>query len=150
MSEETLSYAGFLGELSPPACEKLLALATVFTFAPGEMIFYEGSPSVYLFVVKSGRVNVDIHIPSKGRRSILSAGPGEIVSWSALVPPCIHHAAARAVETTEMYGMRGDLLASVCQDDKELGYEIYKAITEVISTRLTATRLQMLDVFNVA
>jgi CRP-like cAMP-binding protein len=147
MPEDDVLEAGFLAELSPRVREKLLALSQTFSLQKGETVFQEGSPSLYIYIVKSGRVNVDIHIPSKGRRSILSAGPGEVVSWSALVQPCVHHASARAIEPAELLGIRGEVLAAVCREDFEVGYELYKALAEIVSARLTATRLQMLDVF---
>lgn len=147
MSEENMLEGGFLDEMSPGVREKLLALAQSFHFKPDVVVFQEGSPSLYFFIVKAGRVSVDIHIPSKGRRRILTAGQGEVVSWSALVQPCVHHASARAVEETELLGFPGEVLSAVCAEDHQVGYELYKALAEIVSTRLTATRLQVLDVF---
>ena len=147
MSEENVLEGTFLGEMSPRVQEKLLALAQSFFFKPEETVFHEGSPSLYFYIVRSGRVSVTIHIPSKGRRRILTAGPGEVVSWSALVQPCVHHASATALEATELLSFPGDVLSAVCAEDYQLGYELHKALAEIVSTRLTATRLQMLDVF---
>ncbi len=142
-----MSDDSFLAAMSPRVQEKLLALGQTFHFKREETIFQEGSPSLYMFIVKTGRVSVDIHIPSKGRRCILTAGTGEVVSWSALVQPCVHHASARALEETELLGLPGDVLGAVCEEDHQIGYELYRALAEIVSTRLTATRLQMLDVF---
>lgn len=137
---------GFLAGLSPAVREKLLAHAQEFHYAAEVPIFREGEPSRYFYVVKSGRVAVDIHIPSKGRRCILTAGPGEVFSWSALVQPCVHHASARSVEDTEALGIDGRKLAHLCRHDAQVGFELYRQLSEVISARLTATRLQMVDV----
>lgn len=145
-----MSDESFLAAMPPRVQEKLLALGQTFHFKREETVFQEGSPSLYMFIVKTGRVSVDIHIPSKGRRAILTAGPGEVVSWSALVQPCVHHASARALEDTELFGLPGDVLSAVCEEDYQVGYELYRALAEIVSTRLTATRLQMLDVFATA
>lgn len=147
MSEENMWPEGFLDEMSPRVREKLLALAQSFHFKPDEVIFQEGSASPYVLLVKTGRVSVDIHVPSKGRRRILTAGQGEVVSWSALAQPCVHHASARAIEETELLGFPGEVLSAVCAEDHQAGYELYRALAGIASTRLTATRLQALDVF---
>jgi CRP-like cAMP-binding protein len=54
----------------------------------------------------------------------------------------------RAVEDTEALGLKGGALMDACREDPELGFELYRAITEVIAARLIATRLQLLDVFS--
>jgi CRP-like cAMP-binding protein len=145
-SVETFECAGFLGSMSQGAREKLLALSQSFIFERDQVVFQEGSPSAYFYLVKDGGIAVDIHIPSLGRRSILTAGPGEVVSWSAIVQPCLHHASARAIEPSELLGIRGDVLSAVCAEDPQFGCELYRQLAEIVSARLTATRLQMIDV----
>lgn len=150
MSDELYLQSGFLAALSPEVCEKILSLAESFHYDRKHTIFQEGSDSPFIYIVKTGEVCVDIHIPSRGRRTILTAGPGEVVSWSALVQPFVHHASAHALEPTELLGIRGDVLAAVCREDMRVGYELYKALAEIASARLTTTRLQMLDMFATA
>jgi CRP-like cAMP-binding protein len=88
-----------------------------------------------------------VHIPSKGRRTIPTAGPGNVFSWSALVEPRIETASARAVEDTEVLGIKGGALMDLCREDCSLGFEVYRSPAEVITAHLTATRLQWLDVY---
>jgi CRP-like cAMP-binding protein len=149
MAEQTSWYGSFLADLSPRVQEKLLCMADSFSYAAGQDIFREGDPSLYLYVVKSGRVAIEVHVPSKGRRTILTAGPGDLFSWSALVEPRIETASARAVEDTELVGIKGGLLMDACLEDSSLGFELYRALAEIITARLIATRLQLLDVFSV-
>jgi len=40
-------------------------------------------------------------------------------------------------------------LMDLCREDRELGFELYRALAEVIMARMIATRLQLLDVFAV-
>jgi CRP-like cAMP-binding protein len=148
MAEQTHWLGSFLAHLSPRVQEKLLALGETFRYPEGQTIFHEGDPSLHLYIVKSGQVAIDVHIPSKGRRSIMTAGPGDLFSWSALVEPRLQTASARAVEETEALGIKGGALMDLCREDPGLGFEVYHELAEVISARLTATRLQLLDVFS--
>jgi CRP-like cAMP-binding protein len=145
MAEQTHWLGAFLAHLSPRVQEKLLALGEAFHYPAGQTIFHEGDPSLYLYIVKSGQVAIDLHIASKGRRSIMTAGPGDLFSWSALVEPRIETASARAVEETEAVGIKGGALMDLCREDPGLGFEVYHELAEVISARLIATRLQLLD-----
>ncbi len=140
-------YGSFLARLSPGTREKVLSLGQSFHYMEGETIFREGDPSLHLYIVKTGQVAIEIHIPSRGRCNILTVGPGDLFSWSALVEPRIETASARAVEETEALGIKGGALLDLCYEDRAAGFEIYRALASVITERLVATRLQLLDIF---
>lgn len=145
MAEPTLWQGGFLAELSPRAQEKLLGLAESMTFTENETIFREGDPSLYFYIVKSGRVSIDVHLSSKGRRTLLTVNPGELFSWSALVEPRRENASAHAVEPTEVLAFRGGTVMDLCLEDSGFGFEIYRALCGLVAGRLVASRLQFLD-----
>ena len=150
MAKSTLMFGSFLASLSPRVREKLFTLGETFRYTAGQTIFREGDPALHLFIVQTGRVAIDLHIPSKGRFTILTVGPGDVFSWCALVEPRIETATVRAVEETEVVGVKGGALMDLCREDPEFGFELYRALAEVIAGRLTATRLQMLDLFSLA
>jgi CRP-like cAMP-binding protein len=148
MAEQASLYGSFLAKFSPRVQEKLLALAETFQFKAGQDIIGEGDPSLYLYIVKSGRVAVEIDMPTKGRRILRTGGVGDMFSWSALVEPRLATSAVRAMDDTEALGIKGGALMDACREDFELGFELYRALTEVIASRLIATRLQLVDVFS--
>jgi CRP/FNR family cyclic AMP-dependent transcriptional regulator len=143
---EVLWSGSFLSTISSRVRDKLLSLGELFEYAKGETIFHEGDPSLYLYIVKTGQVAIQINAPREGRRTIMTAGPGDLFSWSALVTPRIETASARATQDTQALGIKGGALIDLCREDPVLGFEVYRALTEVISTRLIATRLQSLGI----
>jgi len=145
MVEKASWYGDFLASLSPRVREKLLSLAVPFRYMRGEVIFHEGDPGLYLYIVKSGEIAIEGRVPSKGTRTTLTVGPGDVFSWSALVEPHIETAGARAVEESEVLGIKGGALMDLCREDVGLGFELHRALTDVIAARLVATRLQLLD-----
>jgi CRP/FNR family transcriptional regulator, cyclic AMP receptor protein len=144
---ETTSHSSFLTRLSPATRESILSLAQAYHFKVGDTIFREGDPATMLYIVNTGRVAIEVHIPSKGRQTIMSAGPGELFSWSALVEPQIETASARATEETEVYGMKSGALMDLFNERCRVGFEVYHALSVVITMRLVATRLQLLDMY---
>ena len=149
MAEQPIYDGRFVAELSPRAQEKVFAEAEMIQDNAGTIIFRKGDHSQYLFIIKSGQVVLEISVPPKGRRSILTVGPGELFSWSALVEPRIENASACASVDTEALRVDGGTLMKLCEEDSSLGFEVYRTLAKVISSRLIATRLQFLDVFQV-
>jgi len=149
MAEQPIYDGRFVAELSPRAQEKVFAEAEMIQDNAGTIIFRAGDHSQYPFIIKSGQVVLEISVPPKGRRSILTAGPGELFSWSALVEPRVENASARASVDTEALRVDGETLMKLCEEDSSLGFEVRRTLAKVISSRLIATRLQFLDVFQV-
>jgi len=144
VTEKDLWRDNFLSRFSPPVQEKLLALSEPFHFTAGQTIFDEGAPSLYLYVVKTGRVAIEAHIRAWGSRLITTLGPGELFSWSALIEPRIETASARALEDTEVVRVKGGALMDACREDAQFGFQLYRTLAEVITDRLVSTRHQLL------
>ena len=138
---------GFLQSLSPSAQIKLMSQAESVHFGPGDVIFWQNDPSHHLYIIKEGGVAIELYLPPRGVRRILTLGPGEVFSWSALIEPRMETATARAIESTDVFAIKGRALMGLCLNDCPLGSEIYRALAAVISTRLKATQLQVLDMF---
>jgi len=145
--DENILQSGFLQSLSPSARAKLMSLAERLHFEQGAVIFRQNDPSHHLYIIKSGGVAIELYLPPRGLRRILTLGPGELFSWSALIEPRTETAMARAIETTDVFAIKGSRLLGLCLTDCPLGSEIYRVLATVISTRLKATQLQLLDVF---
>ena len=146
MTDQTSWQASFLSKFSPSVQEKLLSLAEPFQFKAGQDIIRPGDSSLYLYIVKSGHVAVEMDVPTRGRSVMRTGGAGDIFGWSALVEPRLATAWVRAMEDTETIGIKGGGLMDECLQDYELGFEFYRALTEVIAGRLMATRRQYVNI----
>jgi CRP/FNR family transcriptional regulator, cyclic AMP receptor protein len=147
---EMLQANPWFGSLSREHFETFIGLSTERRWPAGHVIFREGERDDRLYLVLEGRVALEIHVPARGRVTILTIGPDEIFGWSAAVPGVqTRTASARAVQAT--YGIACDAAAlrAACERDHDLGYHVYRRLTNVIAGRLTATRLQLLDIYAV-
>lgn len=129
---------------------KLASMATEVTFEEGEDIFREGDTGKMIYLVQEGRVALYIHVPGRGRVTILTIEPGRLLGWSSLFPPHHKTASARAMVPTRALAIDAAQLWETCRTDHELGYNIMCRVAEAITSRLIATRLQLLDMFKSA
>jgi len=107
-----------------------------------------GDHSLYFYIENSGRVALEMKIPTLGHRILRTGEVGDMFSWSALVESRLATASVRALEDTETMGIKGGALADACCEDYKLGFELYRALTEVIASRFVATRLQLANIFS--
>ena len=134
--------------LEPDHFQKLVDIATEERWGADETIFREGDPGKYLFLILEGQVALEIYVPVQGRVTILTLAPDDIFGWSAVLPVVgTRTASARAVRATRAIAFDSLALRQACEVDHELGFHVYRRLTNVIAGRLTATRLQLLDMY---
>ena len=90
---------------------------------------------------------MEIFVPGRGHVVIETLEAGDVLGWSWLVPPYYWHFDARVVEPTRAIALDGECLRKKSEDNHELGYQLLKRFFNVISSRLQATRLQLMDVY---
>ena len=54
---------------------------------------------------------------------------------------------ARIVDNTRAIALDGKCLRAKCEEDHDLGYELLKRFAHIVTQRLQATRMQLLDVY---
>lgn len=146
--ETILAEHPFFAGLDPRYLQIIAGCATNVVFEAGQMIFREGEPANCFYLVRLGRVALEVHAAGVGTITIQTLDSGDILGWSWLVPPYRWHFDARAVELTRAIALDGECLRHKCEQDHSLGYELLKRFAEIITQRLQATRLQLLDVYS--
>jgi len=145
--EQYLPDHPFFAGLAPDALEVLAGCATNVSFAPGQYLFREGQPADQFYMIRRGRVAVEVHSPTNGRMTVDTADAGDVVGWSWLVAPYSWLFDARAVEPTGAVAFDGACLRDKCDRDPKLGYELMKVVTQVMFSRLVAARVRLLDLY---
>jgi len=127
----------------------IVGCATNMHFAEDAIIFREGDPADHFYFVREGLVAIELMVPQRGFTTLQTVGPGDVVGWSWLLPPYRWHFAARTSQPTRALAFDAKCLRAKCEDDHDLGYELFKRFSRVIAERLEATRLQLLDLYGV-
>lgn len=140
---ELPTFAG----LDPGYLEFIAGCGANRVFEAGEHLAHEGDPADSFFVIRHGRIALEVAAPGRGDLMIETLGEGAVVGWSWLFPPHRWSFDARAMEQTRVIAFDGACLRGKCDEDKALGYELMQRFAAVMLDRLQATRLQLLDVY---
>jgi CRP-like cAMP-binding protein len=137
-----------LDRLSPPAHARIAALARQVEYQTGELVLREGVDTPFLGAVLEGRVALRLRIPERGERlTIVTIEPGELIGWSAVVPPYRATVDAFATEPTRVLAIDAHALRERLSGDPELAAELLPLVLESVSHRLGASWQQLVDVF---
>jgi CRP-like cAMP-binding protein len=137
----------FFAGLDASALALAVGCAKNVSFAAGQFLFREGDPADLFFVVRRGRIAIELHDPAAGTRVVDTADAGDVVGWSWLVPPyqCLFD--ARAVEPSGAVAFDGACLRGKCEQDPTLGYELMQRVAQVMSERLASSQMRLLDLY---
>ena len=142
-----LSSSWFGAGLLPDTVARLAAIAAMRSVAPGDEVTREGQVTEALSIVLSGRVALRTLVPERGMVTILTVEPGDVVGWSSLVPPHRATATGIAIEPAVLVELPGERLRNMLRSDPALAASLYPRVLQAVSRRLTATRMQLLDLF---
>ncbi len=143
--------------------DQITALATVAdeaTVEAGHYFFREGDKLGKLFLIMDGEVVIAIKVPDRNHVqevaeqimgnfitedvTVSSVGPGQLFSWSALIPPHVSTASAKAVTRTRVLAFDSEDLFKIFQEDCNFGYVMLQKVAGVIRQRLRDMQIQSL------
>lgn len=139
----------FVRGLDSRYVDLMVGCASNVRFQPGEFIFREGGNADQFYLLRHGRASIEVYAAERGSITVMTAGEGEVLGWSWLFPPYRWMFDARALELTRAIALDGKCLRQKCDEDHELGYELMKRSMQVAEQRLQATRLQLLNLYDV-
>ena len=145
--EEVLGSHPFFAGLNADAMRLIAGCASNVHFAEGEFLFEEGHEADQFWVIRRGRVAMQMESPGQGAIVTDTMDEGEMVGWSWLVPPYRFFADGRAVTPVSATALDGACLRGKCEADPELGYQLLKRVTSVMYQRLQSTRIRLLDLY---
>lgn len=145
--EPLLAEHPFLRGLESRYLNFIVGCASNVRFNAGQYLFREGEEANRFYMIRQGKVAVEIRAAKRDSIIVQTIGEGEVLGWSWLVPPYRWRFDARAIELTRAIALDGKCLRTKSEEDHNLGYELLKRFSQIIVERLDATRLQLLDVY---
>ena len=146
LDQVVLESAVFAG-LGDTYAEQLAGCSQNVGFDAGDTLFREGEPADTFYVVRRGRVALELYVPGRGALTIETIDAGQVVGWSWLFPPHVWHFDARAVAPVRAVAVDGACIRGKCEDDPALGYQLMQRFSAVLLERLNATRLRLADLY---
>jgi CRP-like cAMP-binding protein len=145
--EPYLAEHPFLKGLNQRHLNIIVGCASNVSFDAEQYILHEGEEAANFYIIYKGKVALEIFTSDRGPITIQTIGEGDVLGWSWLIPPYHWHYDAKAIEPTSAIALDAKCLRAKCEEDHDLGYELLKRFAHVITRRLEATRLQLLDVY---
>ncbi|MEU8849532.1 cyclic nucleotide-binding domain-containing protein [Streptomyces sp. NPDC048564] len=124
-----------------------MSLAHEVSFAIDERIFNEGGKADRFWVIHTGTVALDVHVPGRGAAVVENLGAGALLGWSWLVPPRHWHLGAQAASPVRAYEFDAAAVLQLCENDPELKQALWTYVAAVIAGRLRSARVRLLDLY---
>jgi len=137
----------FLKGLEPEYLTLLAGCAMNVRFREGAFLFREGEAADRCFLIREGKLALEIAAPGRGSIIVQTLGAGHVAGFSWLLEPHQWQFDGRAVEPVHAVALDGTCLSGKCADDPRLGFELTQLFARLAIQRLQATRLQLLDVY---
>jgi CRP/FNR family cyclic AMP-dependent transcriptional regulator len=144
---QSLREIGFCQEMDDAVLEQLGGIARPVEFPLGRVIFREGDAATNMYLIRSGHVALEICAPSVGCKRILTLGAGDLLGWSAALRENHLTATARSIEVTEAIELNAAQILTLCEHSPRFGYQFMRQAALALAQRLSATRLQLLNVY---
>jgi CRP-like cAMP-binding protein len=136
----------FLHGMSHDHLAVLADAASDVTFPVKHRLIEDGRSATRFWLIQSGHVTLDLHVPGQGPMSIETIGMGELLGWSWLFPPYKWAFGAVAASPVEAFEFDARAVRACCAADPVLGYEVTHRVARVLSKRLQSARGRLITV----
>ena len=151
MTEDNLARAmaehEFFAGLSADSLASLAAIAEVVEMEPHKMVFEEGGHADAAYAIVDGSIALEMNMAHRAHHIVQTLHAGEMLGWGWLFPPYRWAFSALSLDTTHLIRFDGEQMRSLWDGDCPLGYEMMKRFARVMTDRLAATRLQLVDFY---
>ncbi len=144
VSAAALAVHPFLRGMPRDQVSVLAEAARDVKFPARFRIFEDGGNATRFWLIQSGHVSLDLHVPGEGPVIIETIGMGELLGWSWLFPPYKWAFGAVTATAVEAFEFDAAAVRERCAADCGLGYEVNQRITRVLAQRLQATRIRLI------
>ncbi|MER6779057.1 MULTISPECIES: cyclic nucleotide-binding domain-containing protein [unclassified Streptomyces] len=143
----TPSSTRFATALATDCRSRLMELAREVNFAEGTRLFHEGGHADRFWIVRSGTVTLDVHVPGRRAAVIESLGAGQLVGCSWLFKPYTWRLGAEAMTPVRAYEFDAERVRALMDGDTAFGSALGHWVGQVLANRLQAARVRLLDLY---
>ncbi|MEU5432196.1 cyclic nucleotide-binding domain-containing protein [Streptomyces sp. NPDC020719] len=127
--------------------ERLMDIAREVNHPAGTRIFNEGGHADRFWIVRSGTITLDMHIPGRRPAVIEQLGSGELVGWSWMFRPFVWQLGAEAMTPVRTHEFDAATVRTMMDEDPAFAAAIGSWVGRVLAHRLHAARIRLLDLY---
>ena len=144
---QVLHQHPFVAEFREEHVARLATMAKEVHFDEGQVIFHEGDDYSVFYLLGEGMVALELEVPGQVLR-VQTLYAGDELDWSAVLPQARKHFQARALSPVTALAFEGPQLLASFKSDPEFGLAFMLRLMGVVSERLRATELQLVDMYS--
>jgi CRP-like cAMP-binding protein len=143
---EALKNIPIFLDLKPFQLSRLATACSILELSPGFVLITEGDSLDYSYILIEGDMTVEVFVPSHGNVLTSHLGPLDMCGWSALTP-VVRQRTGTVTATTKcrLVKMDSRVLIPMCEEDHDIGFFIYKRLSNVAARSFLTTRLQLMN-----
>ena len=133
--------------LEPAEAEEVEALGTRQLLSEGSVLFELGADADHLFLVVRGRANLSLPVQLGGQPQdmlVEERGPGQVLGWSALIPPHQFTLKATAPLEAEFLAFPREALLSHLTEKPKVGHLVMRNLAATVGQRLQTLQVMWL------
>ena len=145
---EYLSAHEFFCGFSDDVLKFLWECSSTREIKKGQILFRQGEHADKFYVVRSGRISIQMPAIMGPNLEIQAVDEDQVLGWSWLISPYQWNFQTKAEEDSELLQFDGVAILARCEQEPKFGYELLKKFAGLMSVRLNAARLKMMDEWN--
>jgi CRP-like cAMP-binding protein len=143
---EVLKTIPIFLDLKPFQLARLATAMSVIDLEPNYQLITEGDPLDYTYILLEGDMAVYSFVPSYGNIETSHLGTFDVCGWSALTPVVRQRTGTViTVSYCRLLKMDTRILIPMCEEDHDIGFFIYKRISNVAARTFLSTRIQLMN-----
>ncbi len=144
---ELLRHHRFFSTMDDRVLDTVARQCRAANFKRGTVLARTGQPAEKFFLILSGRIAIETHGRSSAPRVLETLGKDEVFGWSWLFPPFQWTFDAVCLDDARVLEINGEELRDLCEHDPAIGYQVLRRFTQLMTQRIQALRLQLMDVY---
>ena len=144
---DLLALHDFVADLPADWLRRLAARGRPVFHGAGRRLFREDAPAERFWLVHSGLVAVDFHVPGRGDVVVEHVGPGGVLGWSWLLAPYRWRFGAVVAEDIRAVEFDAARVRALIAEEPELGRELIARFLAIVAERLEAARHRLVELY---
>ncbi|MBI4330481.1 MAG: Crp/Fnr family transcriptional regulator [Chloroflexi bacterium] len=150
VSADVFKEFAIFGGLNEAQLKRVAAIAREESHPAGAVLFKEGDSAGSLYLVKEGKIVLEMKTEASPHRPIKQVTVdmitrGEALGWSSLIEPYKYTLSGLCIDPARIVVIDGAKLRELMKQDNAIGFEVMKGIAKLLSTRLNHTRIMLMS-----
>ena len=148
MFKQEYEHLAFFKGMSLQQLRDLEPLFEIRSFSKDQIIFEQGQPAEYLYILCSGEILVRYKPYDGPPLTVARILPGNVCGWSTALRRTNYSSEAVAVLPSEAYCITRHQLVSICDECPETGKIFLDRLTEEVANRYRNIHPQVLSILS--